>query len=165
MDRSMRRADKMVTDRGWIEEVLRSGEVIHIAFASADGLPYVVPFNYGYKDDAIYIHGASKGLKNDLVAANGRVAFNVAIDTEVIRSDRAEKFSMKYKSVSGWGSAVELHGLEEKNHALRVLMDQYEGPYGDLTDANVGSVWVLRVDITKMTGKVSGYPKPEVSSD
>lgn len=160
MDRSMRRADKMVTDSAWIEEVMGRGQVIHLAFASPDGMPYVVPLCYGYKDGIIYIHGANSGLKNDLLAANGRVAFNVVLDTEVVRKERGSNFSMKYRSVSGWGNAAELFELAEKNQALRALMDQYEGPYDDLTDANASAVWVVRIDITKVTGKVSGYPKP-----
>ena len=161
MNRPMRRTDKQVADKGWIEEVLRRGQAVHVAFASPEGVPYVVPLCYGYESGAIYIHGANRGLKKEMAEANGRVAFNVALDLEVIRDEIASEFSMRYRSVSGWGDMVELTTLEEKNKALRILMRQYDGPNGDLTEANAGSVWVVRIDISSMTGKISGYPKPE----
>ena len=160
MDRSMRRSDKLVTDVGWIEGVMKRGQVIHLALSTLDGTPYTVPLCYGYEDNCIYIHGANKGLKSDMLAVNSRVSFNVTNDAEVIRGERGSEFSMRYRSVSGWGSAVELTELADKNRALRVLMRQYDGPDDDLTEENAGSVWVVRIDITKMTGKSSGYPKP-----
>ena len=36
--------------------------------AMMDGnLPYIVPFNYGYRDGCIYIHSAPEGKKIDLI--------------------------------------------------------------------------------------------------
>lgn len=156
----MRRKNKEVADEAWMKDILRRGQVVHIGLASADGEPYVVPMGYGYEDGAIYIHGATAGLKNDIILANPRVAFNVALDIEVIRNEKGAEFSMQYRSVSGWGRACPLTGLDEKNRALAVIMRQYDGPHTDLTEQNCGSVWVARVDIETMRGKISGYPHP-----
>lgn len=155
----MRRKDKEVTDRAWMESVLERGEFMHLALASLDGEPYVVPLNYGYANGALYVHGATEGKKRELLAANPRVCFNVSLDTEVVKHELASEFSMKYRSVTGYGVLRELTELAEKNHALAVLMKQFDGPRGDLSEKNVGSVWVAKIEITKMTGKVSGYPK------
>ena len=45
---AMRKKDKLVTDREWIEGGLREGQVINIALAASDGEPYVLPMGYGY---------------------------------------------------------------------------------------------------------------------
>lgn len=52
--------------------------------ATPDGKPYVVPMGYGYGDGALYIHGARGGLKNELIANNPHVSFNVSLDTELV---------------------------------------------------------------------------------
>lgn len=160
MKRPMRRKDKGVADLKWMEGILRKGQTIHLGLASLDGEPYVVPMGYGFGDGAIYIHGARAGLKNELIEANPRVSFNVSLDVELVSDTVGAEFSMKYKSVSGRGSARALTELDEKNRALQIIMNQYDGPHTDLTEKNKDSVWVVRIDIEHMSGKISGYPKP-----
>jgi nitroimidazol reductase NimA-like FMN-containing flavoprotein (pyridoxamine 5'-phosphate oxidase superfamily) len=156
----MRRKDRLVIDRAWIDEALRDGQVINIALASPGGDPYALPMGYGYGDGVIYIHGASKGLKNDIIAINSRVSFNVTVGVDLIRDQAGAKFSNKYRSVTGFGEIEEITELDEKNRALSVLMKQYKGPHDDITEERSKSVWVAKIVIKKITGKVSGYPKP-----
>ena len=82
----MRRKDKEVTSREWMMEVLEKGVWLELAMSGKDGWPYVVPLNYGIGDDFIIVHGAREGKKIDLLKENDKVAFNVAIDTEIIRT-------------------------------------------------------------------------------
>ena len=87
-------------------EVLEKGIWMELAMSGKDGWPYVVPLNYGFGKDFIIVHGAREGKKIDLLRENNKVAFNVAIDTEVIRDENAPaEFSMKYRSGSGLGTA------------------------------------------------------------
>ena len=157
---AMRKKDKLVTDREWIEGVLREGQVINIALAASDGEPYVLPMGYGYENGAIYIHGAAKGYKNDLVSQSPKVSFNVTVGAEVVRDERGREFSQRYRSVTGFGTIREITDLAEKNRALAILMRQYDGPHEDITEQYSKAVWVAKIDIREMTGKVSGYPKP-----
>ena len=75
----MRRKDKQVTDPKWMEAVLRRGQVIHLGLAGEDGWPYVVPMCYGYRDGAIFLHGAPVGRKHGILAANPKVCFQVTL--------------------------------------------------------------------------------------
>ena len=149
---------KFVGDRTWMEEVLREGRMICIALASPDGDPYALPIGYGYDNGVIYIHGATKGLKNDMIAANPRASFNVTVGAEVIPAEVGENFSSKFRSVTGFGEMEEITDLAEKNRALAILMRQYDGPHEDLDEARAKTVWVAKLVISEMTGKVSGYP-------
>jgi hypothetical protein len=47
----MRRKQQEITDKGIIEEILSKSEVCRIAMMDGDK-PYMVPLNYGYKDNA-----------------------------------------------------------------------------------------------------------------
>ena len=156
----MRRKDKLVTDVAWMEEVLREGQVVTIALATPGGDPYALPIGYGYEDGALYFHGAAKGLKNDIIASNPRASFSVSAGVELIRDKSGENFTNKYRSVTGFGEIEEITGLAEKNRALAILMRQYEGPHEDISEERSKAVWVAKLTIKEMTGKVSGYPKP-----
>lgn len=156
----MRRKDKLVTDREWIEDVLREGQVINVALAALDGEPYALPLGYGYEDGAIYIHGAASGYKNVLVSQNPKVSFNVTVGAEVTRDEKGSEFTQKYRSVTGFGVIREITDTAEKNRALAILMRQYGGPHEDMSEERSKHVWVAKIDIREMTGKASGYPKP-----
>ena len=151
----MRNKKKLVTDRAWMEGVLREGRALCLALSSPEGDPYALPIGYGYEDVVIYIHGAAKGLKNDMIAANPRASFNVTLGAEVIRDEVGANFSSRYRSITGFGEIKEITGLAEKNHALAVLMRQYGGPHEDLDETGAKAVWVAKLVIGEMTGKVS----------
>ena len=111
----MRRNDREVESHDWMMEVLDQGQWMELALAGKDGWPYIVPLNYGFSDDFIIIHCAKEGKKIDLLRENNKVAFNVAVDAEIIRHEEdPTKFSMKYKSVSGRGIAEFIEDRKER---------------------------------------------------
>ena len=157
MDRKeVRRKDKEAADPKWMEDILKRGRVLHLGLAGEDGWPYVVTMSYGYRDGVIYLHGAPVGRKNDILAANPRVCFQVALDVDVATSETAAGFTMKYRSVTCFGRLKTLTDPNERLKALNILMDQYEGPHVDVKDVN-DKVWVARIDVENMTGKRSVY--------
>jgi nitroimidazol reductase NimA-like FMN-containing flavoprotein (pyridoxamine 5'-phosphate oxidase superfamily) len=158
----LRRKEKEVTSREWMMEVLEKGVWMDFAMAGKDGWPYIVPLNYGFKDNFIIIHGAREGKKIDLLRENNKIAFNLSIDTEVVRNkDNPAEFSMKYRSVSGQGVASFIEDLDEKKEALKILMRQYDGPTEPMPEGVLKATAVIKIQITEMTGKISKYPKPE----
>ncbi len=158
----MRRNDREVASHEWMAEVLDRGEWMELAMAGKDGWPYIVPLNYGFCDDIIIIHCAGEGKKIDLMKENNKVAFNVAVDAEVVRNEEdPTKFTMKYKSVSGRGIAEFIEDAKEKREALEIMMGHYRGPKGPITEEKLGVTAVIKIRITEMTGKVNRYPKPE----
>jgi nitroimidazol reductase NimA-like FMN-containing flavoprotein (pyridoxamine 5'-phosphate oxidase superfamily) len=163
MERAMRRKDKLVQDKRWIDDVLNRGQYLVLGLATPDGEPYVVPVGYAYEacqNGVIFLHGAALGLKNDLIAANPRVSFNVTLDSELVRDEMGSEFTFKYRSVTGFGDAIVIQDTAEKNAALAALMKRYDGPHADLTHEKGLSVWVVKILIRQITGKCGNYPKP-----
>ncbi|MDR1730890.1 MAG: pyridoxamine 5'-phosphate oxidase family protein [Synergistaceae bacterium] len=156
----MRRKDREVTDRTWMEEILKRGQVVHIAMTDPEGHPYMVTMGYGYRDGALYLHGAREGRKNDILAVHPEVCFQVVLDVEVLRAPTGVEFSMKYRSVTGFGRIHTLTNSSEKNEALAILMQQYEGPHENLDEKALARVWTARLDIDNMTGKCANYSEP-----
>lgn len=158
----MRRKDKEVTSRLWMEDVMRKAEWIELGLAGSDGWPYVVPLNFTFEDSCLILHGAALGRKADLLAENPKVCFQAAVDTEVVRNEAdPSAFSMKYRSVTGFGTARIVRDIAEKRAALQAIMKHYDGPLEPMPDSMLEKTLVVKVDVTEMTGKISGYDKPE----
>ena len=142
-------------------EVLEKGIWMELAMSGKDGWPYVVPLNYGFGEGFIIVHGAREGKKIDLLKENDKVAFNVSVDTEVVRNEEdPSEFNMKYRSVSGQGTAKFIEDIEEKREALKILMEHYRGPKEPMTEGMLKATAVIMISVTELTGKINYYSKP-----
>ena len=74
----MRRADREVTDRKQLEEILQACHAEHIGAQDGDGM-FVVPMNYGFHLEGdrltLYVHSAQEGRKASALRAGWTVAF------------------------------------------------------------------------------------------
>ena len=159
MGNKVRRHDMEFTDREKMREILEKGLVCHLAMVD-DGKPYMVSMNYGFVDDTIYLHSALEGRKIDILRKNPDVCFQVYTGNRLTTGpDACGDWTMKYRSVTGFGRATLIEDDNEKIPAMHVIMSQYttKGPF-DFSPQRVAQTIVIRIDIDEMTGKVSGYP-------
>lgn len=154
----MRRKEKELTDKKDIEDIIKRASVCRIGL-SMDGEPYVFPVNYGYQNGNLYFHSAQQGQKIDMIKKNPRVCFQMDTDTEIIPADIACDWSIKYRSVIGFGKAEFLKSPEQKRLALKTIMSHYSSQDFTFDDESLDSVCVICIHIEKMTGKMSGYLK------
>ncbi len=152
----MRRKDKEIRDRGWMEEILDRAQVIRVAMA-AGGEPYLVPMNFGYRDGKVYLHSAPEGRKIDMLQSNPRVFLEATADTELVSGDRPCGFGMRYRSVTASGTARILAERQEKMKALDIIAEKYAGFTGTMEDTAVDGTAVIVIDIVEMSGKQSGW--------
>ena len=152
----MNRKDKQITERRTLIEILRQGKFSSIAMCRGKE-PYVVTLNYGYDEakEALYFHCALKGLKLDLIKSNPQVCATVIED----RGYKSGECDHAYRSVVLWGTMHLVEELDEKKHALEVLLNHLENHPADIRERNLKSdeayekVGILRLNITEMTGK------------
>lgn len=146
--------DKEITDRNEIKEILKKAEIIRVAFCENSN-PYIVPLIFGYKQESIYIHSSKKGMKIEILKKNNKVSFEVDIDTEVFESQKACSFSMRYKSIVGFGKAYFVSDLKGKKEALDIIMSHYSKSVFEYSQAELINICIIRIDIETMTGKKS----------
>lgn len=151
----MRRADKEIKKKEEIEDILQRGRLCHLGLVD-NGLPYVVPVNYGYADGCLYIHSAREGRKIDILHRNNLVSFNIYIDDGMVQSDVACNWGMRYRSVMGTGAAALIEDRTKKEEALRIIMKHYAGPATAFQAARVDSILIIKIRIESLTGKKSG---------
>lgn len=152
----MKRKDKEIAEKSGIEAVIDKSIVCRIGL-SDDNIPYIVPLCFGYKDNTIYVHGSLKGRKIDILLKNQNVCFEFDINTEIIEGENACNWSMKYKSVIGFGKAIFLKEPDEKQKALNIIMNQYLNKTFEFPEKAINGTTVIKIEIESMTGKQSGF--------
>jgi len=148
----MRRKDKEVTDKKAIEDIILKSTVCKLAMCDRHQ-PYIVPLCFGFKDNILYFHSAPKGKKIDILKNNPNVCFEFDIFTQVIKSAKACKWGMKYRSVIGYGKASFVTDENLKRQAFDIIMKQYAEGLFLYEEASLTSTGIIKVDIESMTGK------------
>ena len=166
--KGMTRREREITDRQEIREILDRCKILHLGMTDGDE-PYVLPMNYGYTmDDAgtlsIYLHGALKGRKLDLMRQNPKVFFEMSCDTQPFEGDVACRYGIAYRSLMGRGHVVFLEQTEEKQQALSCLMKTQTGKDFSFDDKVVQVVSVMRIDVLEYTAKRRPLP-PHLSTE
>lgn len=158
----MRRSDKEVKDKKFIESILQEADHCVLAL-SDDNSPYIVPMNFAYQDNTLYLHSSKEGRKIEILKLNPQVSFGVEIKTELVKSKSPCNYGMKYKSVSGFGYAYFIEDYNEKIEALNIMMDKYscdesgEVRRYDYSEHMLDEIVVIKIKINRLTCKVSGY--------
>lgn len=152
----MRRSDKQINDLKTIQRIIGEAEVCRIALSDGEK-PYIVPMNFGYKDNSLYLHSASEGDKIDILMANKNICFQMDIETELVKSESPCNWGMKYLSVIGSGKAQLIDDLKGKREALDIIMSKYSEKSFEYSPEALDQVLVIKVEIEEITGKKSGY--------
>jgi uncharacterized protein len=153
---AMRRKDRGMTDRAEIDAVLNTEHILHLALAG-DGVPYLVPLNFGYDGEAVYIHSAPIGTKIAILKRNPRVCFEVLAGYELIEAEEACDYSARFLSVIGAGRAVFLEDPAEKARALDIIMAKVSERRFEYPPAMLAKTAVIRIGIESIQGKRKGF--------
>ncbi len=161
MSNGMTRRERQVTDMSEIISILDKSKIAHIGLVDGDE-PYVVPMNYGYiMNDGkltLYLHGAKRGKKIDIIQKNPKVFFEAECDMLPFEGEVACKYGMAYSSIMGKGIAVIVDDVEEKKLGLSAVMKTQTGKDFIFEDKMVSFVNVIRVDISEYTAKKRPIP-------
>lgn len=162
MSNGMTRREREVTDINEIIKILDKAKVLHLGLVDGDEA-YVVPMNYGYTmvdgKLTIYLHGAKRGRKIDLMRANPKVFFEMDCDIVPFEGDIACRYGITYSSIMGRGIARIVEDVEEKKKALSVLMKTQTEKNFVFEDKMVAFVSVIRIDVSEFTAKHRPAPK------
>lgn len=158
----MTRRERQVTDINEIIKILDNSKVLHLGLVDGDE-PYVVPMNYGYTFEdgklTIWLHGARKGRKIDVIRANPKVFFEMEYGITPFEGDVACKYGITYSSLMGRGVANIIDDIEEKKAALTFLMKTQTGKDFQFDDRMAEVVGIIRIDVIEFTAKCRPLPK------
>ena len=123
-----------------IKEFLNEEHVGRISSIDKNGFPQIIPMNFVFLNDAIYMHSHVKGEKLENISRNSKVGFEADRELEFLPSyfedpHNASLADTLYISVVIKGIGSFVSDREEKTLALNGLMEKYqpEGHYDPLT--------------------------------
>lgn len=158
----MTRREQQVTDLNEIIEILEKSKVVHVGMIDGDE-PYVVPMNYGYVFEdgkpVLYLHGARRGRKIDVIKANPKVFYEMCCDITPFEGDVACRYGITYASIMGRGMATLVEDVEEKKQALSILMKTQTGKDFTFEDKLTTVVSIIKIDTLEFTAKKRPFPK------
>ena len=160
----MTRREFEVKDPGVIRDILDGSKFLHLGLVD-DGMPYVVPMNYGYKMEdgklTLYLHSAVKGYKLDVIAKNPTCCFEMDWGVEPVEGKIPCQYGITYYSLMGRGKAVLVEDVKEKEAAMTLLMKAQTGKDFEFNERLVSIVSVIRIDVSEYTAKHRPLPGQE----
>jgi len=145
-----------------IKEFLNQEHVGRISSIDENGYPQIIPMNFVFLNDIIYMHSHIKGEKIDNINRNNKVGFEVDRELEFLPSyfedpKDASLADTLYVSVVIKGTASLVSSKEEKTLALNSLMKKYqpEGGYDPIQSSMrvLDAVAVIKVIPEVLSGK------------
>ena len=145
-----------------ITEFLNSESTGRIASVDVNGFPQIIPMNFVFINDVIYMHSHIRGEKLENIKRNGKVGFEVDRNLEFLPSyffdpNDASLADTLYISVVMKGTCIIVEDNEEKVLALNGLMKKYQ-PEGGYEPMNpemdvLNEVAVIKIVPNTMRGK------------
>ena len=154
-ERPMRRPQTEVLERKEIEAILERAEVIYLGIRDEEA-PYVLPVNFGFEGDTLFVHCGPKGAKIDLILQDPRVGFSAHADLQIIAGDTACDFSARASSVVGRGRARIVQDEQEKVRGLDAIMRHYGATRPTYRPESLARTCVLAVDIEALRARRIG---------
>lgn len=143
-------------------QFLNQQDTGRICSLDKDGYPQIIPMNFVYTNDAIYMHSHTKGEKLENIKKNSKVGFEVDQSLEFLPSyftdpKDASQADTLYISVVIKGTGVIVNDRNEKTMALNALMKKYqpEGGYESIKPEMqvVDEVAIIKIMPNTMRGK------------
>jgi nitroimidazol reductase NimA-like FMN-containing flavoprotein (pyridoxamine 5'-phosphate oxidase superfamily) len=151
----MRRADKEITDRDLISEIINSSQVCRLGLAK-DNIPYLLPVSFGYDGKAIYFHTAREGRKIEFMNANNRVCFECEHGVRLVTDESSPcKWTFSFQSVIGYGTVRELTDPAERVDGLTQIVRHYSAREWAMSGENLEAIRVWKIAIESLSGKQS----------
>ncbi len=142
-----------------IQTIIDKCDVCFMGMVDAEGMPYVLPFNFGFDGTYLYFHSGQKGKKNEILKNNNNVC--VAFSTDHLLSKQNENvacsYSMKFRSVLAYGAIEFVYDFDEKIKVLNQIMQKYSGRDFEYNAPAVNNIETFKLKITKIQAKESGY--------
>jgi nitroimidazol reductase NimA-like FMN-containing flavoprotein (pyridoxamine 5'-phosphate oxidase superfamily) len=145
-----------------IKEFLDKEHVGRIASIDENGFPQIIPMNFVFLDDVIYMHSHTRGEKLENVTRNEKVGFEVDRELEFLPSyfedpKDASLADTLYISVVIKGKGEIVKDKKEKTNALNGLIKKYqpEGKYEPISPEMevLDEVAIIKITPDSMRGK------------
>lgn len=148
-----------------IEEIIRKCPICFLGMVDKEGLPYVLPMNFGLDGDIIYLHSAPDGYLVSVIENNPNVCITFCTEADLVwqHEQVACSYRMRTDSVVCNGKVEFEEDYDEKVKALDIIMRQYSNREFRYSEPAVVNVKIWKVKIDKVAAKSFGVPAERVT--
>ena len=141
-----------------MEAIINEAEVCTMAMVDGNK-PYILPFNFAYKDKTVFLHCDTQGHKLDLLKKNSSACINFNTGNELFHRHKEVgcSWGMKYKSVIAFGDIEFIEDYDEKYAVMKEFMLKYAGEDYEFSEPSIRNVVVMKLKVKEFTGKKYGY--------
>jgi uncharacterized protein len=155
-------------DREVVHAILDEALVCHVGFVQ-EGQPYVIPTIHARDGETLYLHGANANRTFRVLADGAPCCLTATLVDELVLARAALHHSLNYRSVMVLGTAREVTDAEEKQRALRLVVEhiapgraeEVRGP----SEVDLRSTKVLAMEIDEASAKVRTGPPIDDDED
>ncbi len=138
-------------DKETIYGILDDSFVCQVGF-KIDEQVYIIPTNFGRKDNQIFIHGSKKSRMLKSFESGEDVCISISLIDGLVLARSAFHHSVNYRSVIIFAKPVMVEGENEKSEALKIILDHImPGRWEDVRKPNkkeleATSVFSFKID-------------------
>ena len=154
-----------IVEKDELQTIINQCDICFVGMVEEDGTPYVIPMNFGYRNQEIILHSGPHGKHLGLLELNNRVCITFCTEHKLVfqHPDVACSYSMTSRSVLCKGAVSFVEDLTEKEELLNLLMQNYTDRPFKYSVPALKNVKVWRVSVDEMTGKSFGQNFKESS--
>ncbi len=143
-------------EKPWSQELLKTGEILHLATLREDGAPTLRPVNFVYWEGKVYIHTGPKSGKIAQIRHDPRVCFEIEQVMAYVPA-KEEPCSATYscRSIVAEGRARLITANEKKREILQKMMEKYqpEGGYRPISLKDTEMVAIVEIEVQALSEK------------
>lgn len=147
-----------IENQAEIEAIIKQCKTCFLGLSDENQAPYVVPMNFGYANNVIYLHGAQEGRKWEIMKNNPKACITFMLGEELAWQDEhvACSWRVKSKTVMAEGKIEFVDDFDEKTEILHIFMAQYSDREFQFNAPAIKNVGVIKMKIEKLTAKHFG---------
>lgn len=152
-----------VEEREFFEETIKACKECFVGMIDRDGLPYVIPMNFGYKSDVLYLHSGPEASSIEALKENSNVCITFCTNTVITHQNEqvACSYRVQGSSVICRGKVEFVEDYDQKVAALDIMMEQYTDRPFKYSEPAVRNVVIWKIEIEKVSAKIFGVPYKE----
>ena len=134
-----------------------------------DGQVYIIPVNYGRKDNRIFIHGSKKSRMFKSFESGKDICISVSLIDGIVLARSAFHHSVNYRSVIIFANPVKIADENEKREALKIILEHImPGRWNDARQPNkkeLDATSVFSFKIDEASAKIRTGPAVDDEED
>lgn len=151
-----------IDDKDKIELILKTEKICSVGFSDENGIPYVLPMNFGYEEDILYLHSGPEGKVIRILEQNRNVCITFSTQPKLIwqHPEVACSYRMQSASVICNGKVEFEEDFDEKVRILNIIMRQYIDKEFKYSTPAVNNVKIWKVKIDTISAREFGVRHP-----